>query len=114
MVGKQIVGETSKRSRNWKQYIIIIIFIKYFKFINFNFIINKNQFYSGETLTNSSIELIPVSSSGPEVIDYDLFSNFKNFDLKTFSPVIYSYSSPNEQDYKNYVIYLVHLHTFGA
>jgi hypothetical protein len=63
--------------------------------------INKNQFYSGETFNNSSIELIPISLSGPEIIDYDLFTNFKNLDLKTFSPVVYSYSSPNEQDYKN-------------
>jgi hypothetical protein len=65
-------------------------------------IINKNQFYSGETFNNSSIELIPVSNSNDvSIIKYDLFTNFRNLDLKTFSPVVYSYHSPNEQDYKN-------------
>jgi hypothetical protein len=64
-------------------------------------IINKNQFFSGTELNNNSIRLIPVSSSGSELIDYDSFSNFRNLDLKTFSPVLYSYSSPNERDYQN-------------
>jgi hypothetical protein len=73
------------------------------KYIGPYIIINKNQFYSGEIFNTSSIRLIPISESTDfsSIIKYDIFSNFRNLDLKTFSPVLYSYSSPNERDYQN-------------
>jgi hypothetical protein len=71
------------------------------RYIGYYNIINGNKFYSGETFDKNSIELIRISDSSiPEIIDYDIISDFKVFDLKSFSPINFSYNSPTEQDYQ--------------
>jgi hypothetical protein len=72
------------------------------KYIGPYVIINGNKFYSGEIYNNSSIELIPVPKPEeiPSIIKYDVLSDFKVFDLKSFSPINFSYNPPTEQDYQ--------------
>jgi hypothetical protein len=72
------------------------------KYIGYYNIINGNKFYSGDIFNNNSIELFPISnlSDLPETIDYDIVSDFKFFNLKSFSPINFSYNPPNEQDYQ--------------
>jgi len=64
-------------------------------------IINSNQYFTGENYTNESVRLvsIPDAQSTPPIVAYDVLSGFRNFDLKTFTPIVYAYNPPSEQDY---------------
>lgn len=63
-------------------------------------ILNSNRYFTGEDFTDNSIELFlnPRNNDIP-IVPYDILSNFKNINLKSFSPINYFYSSPTTQNY---------------
>jgi hypothetical protein len=64
--------------------------------------INERFYFSGENMSETSIELVPVPSPVdlPPVNEYDFYSNFKNYDIKSFKPLYYSHNPPSQKDYE--------------